>query len=132
MRNAAQNSHQRSPKDADQNSAVDLPCHEDESQGKSETSRLHLLIGEASQANEGSRVRDHQFCVAQPNEGNEHSNARSRGVFKAVGHTVDDLFAHPGHGQQQEYRAGKENYRQRGLPRNMHAEADGISEVRVQ
>ena len=55
MGDAAQNSHQRSAEDPNQDSAIDLARHEDQSQGEAEAGRLYFLVGETAQADEGRR-----------------------------------------------------------------------------
>ena len=129
---AAQNSRERGCKNADQDSAIDLPRHEDQSQDEAEAGGLHFPVGEIAQADESSRVCDYELGIAQADESDEHSDARGGRVFQAIGHAVDNLFADAGDSQNQEEHSGKENHRQRRRPRNVHVEADGIGEVGVQ
>ena len=52
--------------------------------------------------------------------------------FRQSGMPFDDLLANARDGEHKEENARTKNHRERGLPRNMHRDANGISEVRVQ
>ena len=132
VRNSAKDSEQRSAKDADQNGPMKFSRHQDESENKAETRGLHFFIGKTAETHVSRRVGDDEFSVPQTHERDKHPNARSRGVLQAVGHAVRNLFANTGYGKNKKEHAGAKNHRKRSLPRNVHGQADGISEVGVQ
>ena len=132
MGNAAQNSHQRGSEDSDQNSAIDLARHEHDRQGEAEACGLHFLVRETSEANESSGVRDHQLGIAQADEGDEHSDAEAVECLRQSGMPLTICSRTRVTVSSKNSTPEKKNHRQRRLPRNMHVEADGISEVRVQ
>jgi hypothetical protein len=53
-------------------------------------------------------------------------------VLEAIGHPVDDLFAHARDGQEQKQAARKENDGQRRLPRDVHVETDCVGKISVE
>jgi len=53
-------------------------------------------------------------------------------MLQAIGNAVDDLFADARDGQQDEQHARKKHDSERGLPWDMHPEADGVGKVRIQ
>ena len=132
IRDAAQHSQQRGPDYTDQYPAVDLARHQDERQRQPEASCLHFAVGETSQADECCRIGDHEFCVSQSDECDEKPNSGRGGMLQAIGHAVDDLFAHAGDREHKEYNPGKENDAERGSPGNVHVQANGVSEVGVE
>ena len=68
---------------------------------KSDAGQLRFVIGEAAQADECRRIRDHQLRVAQSDERDEHADAARGRMLQAVGNAVDDLLADAGDGQNQ-------------------------------
>ncbi len=116
----------------EQDRAIDLARHQNESEHNAETGGDHFFRGEAAEAYEGCGIRDYELCVAQADEGDEHADAGGGRVLQAVRDAVDDLFADAGDGKQDEQDPGKEHDTQRRTPGDAHAQADGIGEVSVQ
>jgi len=93
---------------------------------------LHLRIGEASEAHEGSRIGDDQLRAAQPNKGDKHADAAGRRVLQAARNAVDDLLAHARHSEQHEEHAGEKHGAQSRAPGDVHGDAHGVSEISVE
>ena len=127
-----QDAEERRAGNTQQDRAIDLASHQNESEHDAETGGEHFFRREAAEADERGGIRDYKLCVAQSDEGDEHADAGGGRVLQAVGNAVDDLFADAGDGQQDEQDPGKEHDTQRSTPGNAHAQADGIGEVSVQ
>src|ERR1700683_2936596 len=101
-RDAAKDSEKSGAEDTEQNCAMELSRHQYQREDKTETGRLHLFVREAAEAYKGGGVGDHELCIPQADECNEHSNACSSRMFQAIRHAVDDLLANSSHRQHQE------------------------------
>src|SRR5216683_1432900 len=53
-------------------------------------------------------------------------------MLQAVGHAIDDLFADARDREHKEKNTGEENYAKRRAPRNVHAQANRVSEVGIE
>ena len=131
-RDAAQHAEQRSADDTDQDCAVDLSRHQDQRQDETEAGGLHFAVGKTSQADKRSGIGDHEFRVSQPDECDEETDSGRGGMLQAIRHAIDDLFADPRDREHEKHNAREENYAQRSAPRNVHAQANVISEVGVE
>ena len=132
VRDAAQHAEKRSADDTDQDCAVDLSRHQDERQDEAEAGGLHFAVGKTSQADKRSGIGDHQFRIPQPDESDEKTDPGRGGMLQAIRHAVDDLFADARDREHEENNAREENYAERSAPRNVHAQANGISEVGIE
>ena len=90
------------------------------------------MIGKTAQADERCRIRHHQLGIAQSDKGDEHPNAAGGGILQAFWNSVDDLLPHARNGKNQKEDAGKKDNAEGGAPRNVHAQADHVSEVGVE
>ena len=88
---------ERGTKNADQDGAVQLSRHEDQSQDQAKAGSLHFFVGETAEADECSWICHHELGVAQSHERDKHSNSRGSRVLQAVGHAVDNLLANASH-----------------------------------
>src|SRR5207244_5983933 len=89
---AAKNAEQRGAQDAQQNAAIHLADHKNDGQQNSEASSLHLAIGKIADAQKSSWIGHHQLGLAHADEANEHADAGSGGMLKAIGNAVHDLL----------------------------------------
>ena len=67
------------------------------------------MIAETPQADKSSGIGDHQVCIPQSNERDEHSNSARSRMFQAIGNAIHDLLADAAHSQNQEHETGKED-----------------------
>ena len=72
------------------------------------------------------------FAFRKPDECDEETDSGRGRMLQAIRHAVDDLFADARDREHEENNAGEENYAQRSAPRNVHAQANRISEVGVE
>ena len=118
--------------DAEQDGGIQFTRHEDEGQHDSQAGGLRFRQREIADADEGGGIGNDQFCVAQSDEGNEHTNAGSGGVLQAVRDAVDDLLAHASDSEQHKQNSREEDRAQGSLPGNSHAPAYRVGEVCVE
>ncbi len=129
---AAQHADQRGAHDADQDSAINFSRHQNQRQDQAEAGRLHVAVGKTSQADKRSRVGHHEFRVPEADECDEEADSGRGRMLEAIRHPVDDLFAEPGDGEHEEHNPGEKNHAERSAPRNVHAQANVISEVGIE
>ena len=79
-----------------------LARHQDQRETKTETRRLHFLVGEAAEADKRRGIGNHDLCIPQADERDEHADSSSGRMLQAIGHAVHDLLANPGNGENQE------------------------------
>src|SRR4029077_6205915 len=79
--------------DAEQNGAAHPASHEDGDQKKADGGKNDLGVCSPPQSNEGSRIGDDDFGIAQPDECDEKTDASGGAVFQAIGNVVDDVLA---------------------------------------
>jgi hypothetical protein len=129
---AAQDSKQRGTKDPDQDGTVDFSRHQNQCQPEAEAGGLHRPIGEATEPDESGGVGNYQFCVPHADERDEHANPGGRRMLQAIGHAIDDLLPNTGHREYQKEAARKEHHSERRTPRDVHAETNGVGEIRIE
>ena len=117
---------------ADQDGAADFFDFERDHEGQSEERERGGGIADIAQANEGSRVADHEAGVAEADEGDEEANAAGDRGVEFMRDRAQDHLADSGGGEREKNDAGKK-YRTEGrLPRDVHLEADGVGEIGVE
>ena len=78
------------------------------------------------------RIVDHQTRVLHRDEAEKHADAGHRSHLQRLRNGIDDPFAYPEDGDEDESHAGYEYRAQGNLPRKAHTEYDPVGEERVE
>src|SRR6266851_5090943 len=132
MTKAKRNSSEGAGDNSNKNGAADAPDHQDGDEHESGSGETHVRVGNFSQPDESSGIRDDDVGVAQADEGDKQADACGGAVLEAIGNAVDDLFAHIRKRKNQKEQPGKKNDAESGLPGYAPAEDNGVGEIGVE
>src|SRR5471030_17676 len=132
QRVAAEDKAQRRHHDyADQDRALYLQAVQRDDQQEADDGHDGLWLVQVAQLHQRGRTGDDDAGAFQRDQRQEQSYADGDGGAQRRRYAVDDQLAQLQHADQDEQTAGDEYGAQRGLPRYVHAQHDGVGEVSV-
>ena len=121
-----------SGQDADENGAAHFAHFKDHHEDEAEERKRSRGVADAAHADERCGIADDEAGVAEPDEGDEESDAAGDCGVEFMRNGAQNHLADSGGSEGEKDDAGEEDGAQRGLPGDMHLEADGVSEIGVE
>src|SRR6202030_2347434 len=129
---ARENSGDGRPQNAVEYRALDAADEKNRGHEQTEARNERGCGEQRAERHERRRVRDDDPRVLEAKEGEEHPDPRGDREFEMIGDRAHDRLARAEHGESDEQYAGDEDGAERGLPRNLLTEDDGVGEVRIE
>ena len=117
---------------ADEDGAFYLAEFEGHHEKKAEERQIRRGIADVAHADQGVGIANDEAGMLKTDEGDEEADAAGDRRIKLVGNGAENHLADADRGDGQENDAGKKHRAEGRLPRHVHLDADGVSEIGVQ